>query len=110
MPAYFVDAPPQGSGITYTNAVQAQADLIDFGALPYIAAIEQTLGGPNVTPNGQAVRLDVNAWLRNPYTPNDNASPNDLEIAYNTPAAADRHLLRRAGRGGPATSTEGHAA
>jgi phage portal protein BeeE len=87
VPAYYVDAPPQGSGITYTNSAQARADLIDFAALPYIAAIEQTLGGPNVTPNGQAVRLDVNAWLRNPYTPNDNASPNDLEIAYNTDTA-----------------------
>ena len=104
VPAYYVDAPLSGSGMTYTNSAQARADLIDFAALPYIAAIEQTLCGPNVTPNGQAVRLDVNAWLRNPYTPNDNASPTDLEIAYNAPAAESAPPHGR--RGDPATSTE----
>jgi hypothetical protein len=84
IPAYFLNA-PAGTGMTYMNAAQAKQDLIDFGALPYIQCIEQTLGGPNVTPNGQAIRLDVNAWLRNPFVPNDNASPNDLAIAYNAP-------------------------
>ena len=86
IPPIYVNA-PVGTGMTYTNTAQAKQDLIDFGALPYIAAIEQTFGGPNVTPNGQAVRLDVNAWLRNPYVPNDNASPNDAEIALNPSAA-----------------------
>lgn len=89
IPAYFLNA-PAGTGMTYTNAAQAKQDLIDFGAMPYIQCVEQTLGGPNVIPGGRAVRLDVNAWLRNPYTPNSNASPNDLQIAYNptTPQTA----------------------
>jgi len=82
IPPYLIGA-PQGTGMTYQNTAQAKADLIDFGAMPYIGCIEQTLGGPNVVPNGQAIRLDVNAWLRNPYVPNANASQTDLEIAYN---------------------------
>jgi Phage portal protein len=97
IPAYFLNA-PAGTGMTYMNAAQAKQDLIDFGALPFIQCIEQTLGGPNVVPNGQAVRLDVNAWLRNPYVPNDNASPNDLEIAYNAPPAPSPPSERAPGR------------
>ena len=84
IPAYFLNA-PAGTGMTYLNATQAKQDLIDFGAMPYIQCIEQTLGGPNVTPNGQAIRLDTNSWLRNPYVSNDNASSDDLSIAYNSP-------------------------
>jgi hypothetical protein len=88
IPAYFVGA-PAGTGMTYLNAQQAKQDLIDFGAMPYIGAIEQTLSGPNVTPSGQAVRLALNAWLRNPFVPNDDASPNDMQIAFNTPPAGE---------------------
>jgi hypothetical protein len=62
-------------------------DLIDFGALPYIGRIEQTLGGPNVVPTGQFVRLDLNAWLRNAFT---DAAPaaNDIQEAFNPPPVA----------------------
>lgn len=81
VPGYLVGA-PAGTGMTYLNAEQAKADLIDFGALPLIGCIEQTLSGPNVVPAGQAVRLDVNAWLRNPFTTATSAtpSPNDMQI------------------------------
>ena len=83
VPPYLVGA-PAGTGMTYQNAVQARGDLIDFGALPYIGCIEQTLGGPNVTPRGHAVRLDTDAWLRNPFTaPTGQPAPNDMETAYN---------------------------
>ena len=50
IPEYLTGA-PAGTGMTYLNAEQAKADLIDFGAAPLIACIEQTLSGPNVTPN-----------------------------------------------------------
>jgi hypothetical protein len=70
--------------MTYTNAQQAKQDLLDFGAMPYLQCIEQTLGGPNVTPRGQFVRLDANAWLRNPFQPAGVApQPNDAQIAFN---------------------------
>ena len=71
--------------MTYQNTAQATADLISFGALPYIGCIEQTLGGPNVTPRGTTVRLDVNALLRNPFTEATPAA-NDIQHAFD-PAA-----------------------
>ena len=79
---------PSGTGMTYNNTLQAKQDLVDFGAAPFINCLEQTLSGPNVLPLGQFVRLDLNAWLRNPFTPSDNASPNDTQIGFNpsTPA------------------------
>jgi len=85
VPPYLVGA-PAGTGMTYQNAEQARGDLIDFGALPFIGCIEQTLSGPNVMPAGTSVRLDTNAWLRSPFT-GDNPgapSPNDMQIADQT--------------------------
>jgi hypothetical protein len=88
VPPYLIGA-PAGTGMTYQNAQQARGDLIDFGALPYIGCIEQTLSGPNVTPRTQAVRLDTNAWLRNPLVPEPETSPTDLEQAYNPGAVGE---------------------
>jgi len=68
IPPYLTGA-PAGTGMTYLNAEQAKADLIDFGAAPLITCLEQTLSGPRVTPRGQHVRLDLNVWLRNPFNP-----------------------------------------
>lgn len=85
VPPYLAGA-PAGTGMTYLNGQQARQDLIDFGAAPYIGCIEQTLSGPNVTPRGQAVRLDLNAWLRNPFTTDGEDSPNDLQVADPTQA------------------------
>jgi phage portal protein BeeE len=84
VPPYLVGA-PAGTGMTYQNAQTARLDLIDFGALPFIGCIEQTLGGPNVVPNGQFIRLDTNAWLRNPFSEGQ-SKPTDIEQAYNPPA------------------------
>jgi hypothetical protein len=85
VPAYLVGA-PTGGGMTYTNATQAKSDLLDFGCLPIVATIEQTLSGPNVTPSTQFVRLATDAWLRSPLT-TGTPSPNDAQIAYNAPPA-----------------------
>ena len=86
IPAYFVGA-PQGTGMTYLNTAQAKSDLLDFGAMPYLQCVEQTLSGPNVVPHGQFVRLDTNAWLRNPFTSTTDPQPkgNDMQTAFNTP-------------------------
>lgn len=82
VPAYLIGA-PTGTGMTYQNAAQARGDLIDFGALPYIGCIEQTCSGPNVTPLTQHVRLNVDAWLRSPFT-----DPTTAPTAPTPPAAA----------------------
>jgi hypothetical protein len=81
----FVVGAPAGTSMTYQNAQQARQDLIDFGALPYINVIEQTLSGPNVTPQNQFVRLATDAWLRSPFN-EDEESPNDIERAFNEPS------------------------
>lgn len=82
VPPYLAGA-PAGTGMTYLNGQQSRQDLIDFGALPYIGCIEQTLSGPNVTPRNVSVRLDLNAWLRNPFTTEQQGeqSPNDMQLA-----------------------------
>lgn len=82
VPPYLVGA-PAGTGMTYQNGQQARQDLVDFGAQAFIGCIEQTLSGPNVVPRNQSVRLDLNAWLRNPFTtsPPAQESPNDMQIA-----------------------------
>lgn len=92
IPAYFLNA-PAGTGMTYLNAQQAKSDLLDFGAMPYLQCVEQTLSGPNVTPRGRFVRLDTNAWLRNPFTPTT-ATPkeNDVQQAFNTPTEPDPNV------------------
>lgn len=54
---------PTGTGMTYQNAQQARLDALDFGALPFITTIEETLSGPMVSPLGTYVRLDTRAWL-----------------------------------------------
>lgn len=88
IPGYLTGA-PAGTGMTYLNAEQAKADLIDFGASPLIVCIEQTLSGPNVTPRGQVVRLNQDVWLRNPFnpTPGTDETPsmtNDTSITLPT--------------------------
>lgn len=83
VPAYLVGA-PTGTGMTYQNAAQSREDLIDYGALPYIGCIEQTLSGPNVTAQPTAIRLDTNAWLRSPFT-NGAAGPTDIGLSVATP-------------------------
>ena len=79
VPPYLVGA-PAGTGMTYLNAEQSRSDLLDYGALPYIGCIEQTLSGPNVTPDPMALRLDTNVWLRSPFT-TGTPTPTDIGIA-----------------------------
>lgn len=74
MPPWITGA-PQGSSMTYQNAAQARLDLIDFGSLPFMAAIEQTLSGPNVVAGDRYTRFDTDAWLRNPLLPLDEPKP-----------------------------------
>lgn len=86
VPPYLVGA-PAGTGMTYQNGQQARQDLIDFGAAPYIGCIEQTLSGPNVTPIGQAVRLELSAWLRTQVTDaGDELAPTPTPPAEQVPA------------------------
>jgi hypothetical protein len=77
VPPWVVGA-PQGATMTYANATQARLDLIDFGALPHVSVVEETLSGPNVTPRGSYVKLDTDAWLRNPLLATPGASVDEV--------------------------------
>jgi hypothetical protein len=85
VPPWAVGAPTTDS-ITYTNGQQSRADLIDFGTRQFIDVIEATLSGPNVTPRGTFVRLDVAEWLRNPFN-------------EGTPSGAEQNRAEEADRG-----------
>ena len=69
VPPYLVGA-PTGSSMVYQNAEQARADLVTFGAAPFLDCIEQTLSSEQVTPRGHVVELSRDAWLRNPMDNN----------------------------------------
>jgi hypothetical protein len=101
VPAYFVSAPIQGHSLTYNNAEMLREDLIDFACLPYITVIEQVLSGPNVTPGQQFVRLDLNAWMRSPFTTGAEPAANDAQQAFNPPQPSPT--------GTPATNGAPHA-
>ena len=58
VPPYLVGA-PTGSTFTYQNAQQARQDLVLFGAMPYLRAIEETLSADNVLPCGRHVEFDL---------------------------------------------------
>lgn len=77
VPAYLINA-DSGSSMTYQNAQQASADLVQFGALPYLEVIEQTLSSDQVTPRGRVVRLDRSYWLdANPLSTGSDPGPNN---------------------------------
>jgi hypothetical protein len=63
LPASRIGA-PQGSGMTYTNTEADRRDLVDTTLAQYLAPIWQRLSMPDVTPNGQAVAVDLTAYLR----------------------------------------------
>ena len=66
VPVTMIGASPTGnsSALLYSNVSQNTAQFVQLGCAPYINTIERTLSLPNVTPRGQSVRFDVNAFLR----------------------------------------------
>lgn len=49
---------------TYLNGQDARRSFVDFVLAPFIAAVEQRLSLNDVTPNGQQVRYNLDAFLR----------------------------------------------
>lgn len=63
LPPRYVDA-EAGSSMTYSNVQSERLELVDLSLSPYITALEQRLSMPDVTPRGQAVRVDLSGFLR----------------------------------------------
>lgn len=57
-------AAPSGDSMTYSNVAAERRDLVDTSLAPYVAALEQRLSMPDVTPGTQVVRVDLSAYLR----------------------------------------------
>lgn len=64
VPNFSVGVAVPGDSMTYKTAQTARLDLVDFTLAPYIGCIEQTLSGPEVTPRGQRVEVDLEPFLR----------------------------------------------
>jgi HK97 family phage portal protein len=62
MPAYFTDS--QQSSFTYANALDKRRDLVDFAFRSYMSIIEERLSFADFTPAGNAVKFDLDDFLR----------------------------------------------
>lgn len=78
VPGYLVGAPTPG--MTYQNAQESTRALFEFGARPYIEAIEQTLSGDNVIPRGRYVRLSLERYFRSPLRDQMEQQPTTSEV------------------------------
>lgn len=64
VPAWAVDAPVEGSNLTYSNTPSRSRELLDYGAMAYIAANEGRLSLDDLLPRGQWARFDTTELLR----------------------------------------------
>ena len=64
IPAQYVSAPMGAGNITYQNVESMRRELIDIACGPWIAGIEQRLSMNDVTPRGQQLRFDIDAFTR----------------------------------------------
>ena len=62
LPADAIDA-PSGSSMTYSNRVDRRRELVE-ALRPWLSVIEQTLSSDVVTRRGQAIRFDVDPYVR----------------------------------------------
>ena len=63
LPAWAVDAPAEGSSMTYTNVPSRARELIDYTLAPYMHAITARLSLDDVLPRGTWVRFDTDPLL-----------------------------------------------
>ncbi len=101
VPAWVIDAPVEGSALTYSNTPSRSRELVDYGLSPYLAAIESRLSMGDVLPDGQWARFDVDELLR--------ADFGDRMSAYKTAREAGVYTvdeLREREHGRPVTSEE----
>jgi hypothetical protein len=64
VPNYTVGVAVPGDSMSYKTSQSARLDLVDFTLAPFVACLEQTLSGPDVTPAGTTVRVDLEPFLR----------------------------------------------
>ena len=68
IPAYLL-AVSQAGSMTYANAREARADLVNFGARPLLHAISERLSMDDVLPRGRHVEFDTESYIGSGETP-----------------------------------------
>lgn len=66
VPAWVVDASVQGASMNYSNSASRGRELIDFGLMPYMAAIADRLSMDDVAPRGVWVKFETTDYLDPP--------------------------------------------
>ncbi|MBM7052223.1 phage portal protein [Rothia sp. ZJ1223] len=66
LPAWAVDASVQGASMNYSNSASRGRELIDFGLMPYMAAIADRLSMDDVAPRGVWVKFETTDYLDPP--------------------------------------------
>ena len=90
LPAQYVSAPMGAGNITYQNVESMRRELIDVACGPWIAGIEQRLSMNDVTPRGQQLRFDIDAFTRSTSTDRWNAYATAFSIV--DPITGERAL------------------
>lgn len=67
LPAWAVDAPAEGSSMTYTNVPSRARELIDYTLAPYMESITSRLSLDDVLPRGTWCRFDVDPLLSDDF-------------------------------------------
>lgn len=67
VPAWALDIGVEGSSITYSNVASRSRELVDYGLMPYLAALEGRLSMDDVLPAGTWCRFNLDELLRGDF-------------------------------------------
>jgi hypothetical protein len=67
VPAWVADVAVEGSSLTYSNVASRSRELVDFGLMPYLSAIEARLSMDDILPRGVWCRYDLTELLRGDF-------------------------------------------
>lgn len=62
IPAWYLNA--EAASMTYSNSINERRTLVEMSLRPIMTCIEQRLSMDDITPRGQVVRFDLDAYLR----------------------------------------------
>lgn len=93
VPAWVVDASVQGASMNYSNSASRGRELIDFGLMPYMAAITDRLSMDDVAARGVWVKFETTDYLDPPMPEKIAALKTAIEAGIYTAEEA-RNLLQ----------------
>lgn len=85
VPAWALDIGLEGSSITYSNVASRSRELVDYGLMPYLAAIEGRLSMDDVLRAGTYCRFNLDELLRGDFGDRMNAYKAAVDAGIYTP-------------------------